>query len=54
MKASHITEPRPFDQPRMFRRIADAALAAVLLSSPSEAQIPTGNILGAGKDSQGG
>ena len=54
MKASHITEPRPFDQPRMFRRIAAAALAAVLLSSPSEAQIPTGNILGTVKDSQGG
>ena len=54
MKALPITAPRRSHCRLTFGRIAAAVLAALLLASPTEAQIPTGNILGTVKDSQGG
>ena len=55
MKAPHITNPRRFHSRRQLARIAAATVAALLLlSRPGEAQIPTANILGTVRDSQGG
>ncbi len=54
MKAPHITESTRSHRRITFARIAAAALATLLLSRPTEAQIPTGNILGTVKDAQGG
>ena len=54
MKARHITEHiRPTRRLGLWRVIA-GALAAVLLAQPTEAQIPTGTILGGVKDGTGG
>ena len=50
MKALNTTEPRRSH----LGRIAAALLASLLLGRPSEAQIPTGNILGTVKDSTAG
>ncbi len=56
MKAPRITESARSRRPRWitFARITAAVLATLLLSRPTEAQIPTGNILGTVKDAQGG
>lgn len=54
MKAFPLTAPRPPHHRLTLGRMAAALLATLLLSRPTEAQIPTGNILGTVKDSQGG
>jgi Carboxypeptidase regulatory-like domain len=54
MKAMHTAEPRGSHRLVTFSRVAAALIALLLLAPLSQAQTPTGTILGAVKDSTGG